>query len=88
MKTISSESTQQYKRLIQRALVAYLGAAGIVALALIISITHGAGWRPALAGMPLYVIVFAGITYQLIKEIVKLRKQERERQASAEIKEH
>jgi hypothetical protein len=34
------------------------------------------------------VIVFAGITYQLIKEIVKLRKQERERQASAEIKEH
>jgi hypothetical protein len=63
--------------------VAYLGAAGIVALALIISIMHGAGWMPALAGTPLYVIVFGGITYQLTKEIVK-----RESQASTDIKKH
>ena len=81
MKTISSETTQQYKRLIQRALLAYVGATSIVALALVISISHGAGWKPALAGMPIYVIVFAGITNQLMKEIMKLRKQVRERQA-------
>nr|WP_081053149.1 hypothetical protein [Burkholderia territorii] len=57
------------RRLYKRAVVAYSGAIGIVLVALAISIRHGAGWRPALAGMPLYVTVFGGITYQLIKEL-------------------
>jgi hypothetical protein len=29
----------------------------------------GAGWRPALAGMPLYVTLFVAITYRLVTEI-------------------
>lgn len=49
--------------------MAYSGGAGMVLLALAISIHHGTGWRPALAGMPLYVTVFGGITYQFIKEL-------------------
>nr|WP_232078356.1 hypothetical protein [Burkholderia sp. THE68] len=57
-----------------RALIAYSGAVGIVGIALALSIAHGAGWKPALAGMPLYVILFVGITYQLIKELLVLKK--------------
>lgn len=67
--TISSGNrSSAVARLLKRALVAYLGAIGIVALAVVISISHGSGWRPAMAGMPLYVTIFVGITCQLIKE--------------------
>jgi len=79
---------KQEASMVRRYIKAYLSLIGIIGAFAGVSVAQGAGWRPALAGMPLYVIVFAGITYQLIKEIVKLRKQERERQASAEIKEH
>ena len=54
--------------MLKRALIAYFGAIGIVILAVAISVVHGSGWRPALAGMPLYVTIFGGITYQLVKE--------------------
>jgi hypothetical protein len=62
------------KRLVMRALVAYAGAIGVIAVAVLISVFHGAGWKPALAGVPLYVILLVGITYQLIKEGRQLRK--------------
>lgn len=73
MKIASSEQGRQFRKLIKRAVIAYLGALGIVALALVISIAHGSGWKPALAGMPLYVTLFAGITYQLVKELRALK---------------
>jgi membrane protein implicated in regulation of membrane protease activity len=79
---------KQEASMVRRYFKAYLSLIGIIAAFVGVSVAQGAGWRPALAGMPVYVIVFAGITYQLIKEIVKLKKQERERQVSAEIKEH
>ncbi|WP_321888337.1 hypothetical protein [Paraburkholderia bannensis] len=60
-----------------RALIAYSGVAGVVGVALLISISRGAGWRPAMAGMPLYVILIIGVTYQFIKEILILNKSER-----------
>lgn len=74
MKMASND--QQFGRLIKRAVVAYLGALGIVALALVISIAHGSGWKPALAGMPLYVTLFVGITYQLVKELRALKRKQ------------
>ncbi|WP_455313768.1 hypothetical protein [Caballeronia sp. KNU42] len=66
------------KKIIKRAIVAYSAAVGIIALALVISIKHGSGWKPALAGMPLYVTLFVGITYQLIKELRALKREEQE----------
>lgn len=75
MKTNSHDQAQQFKKLMKRAALAYSGAIGIVALALAISIGHGAGWKPALAGMPLYVTIFVAITYQLVKELRALRRQ-------------
>jgi len=68
----------QLRNIIKRALLAYLGGLGIIGVVLAISIGHGAGWRPALAGLPLYVTVFVGITYQLIKEIRALNRKTRE----------
>lgn len=75
MKPASTEYAQQSKKLILRALTAYVGAIGVVAVALVISVSRCSGWRPALAGMPLYVILFGGVTYQLIKEFRKLKKE-------------
>ncbi|BFG74301.1 hypothetical protein PTKU46_23340 [Paraburkholderia terrae] len=66
---MSQETDLARRRLYKRAIMAYSGGAGMVLLALAISIHHGTGWRPALAGMPLYVTVFGGITYQFIKEL-------------------
>lgn len=61
----------------QRYVKAYLSLLGIVAAFAGVSIAQGAGWRPVLAGMPLYVILFVAITYKLVKEIVASRKRER-----------
>lgn len=54
----------------RRYIKAYLSLLGIVAAFAGVSMAQGAGWRPALAGMPLYVILFVAITYKLVKEIV------------------
>ncbi|MBJ9941783.1 hypothetical protein I7819_18075 [Burkholderia multivorans] len=67
--------TQARRKLLKRAVIAYSGAVGIVAVAVVISLTNGAGWRAALAGMPLYVTVFGGVTYQLIKEWRALKRE-------------
>ena len=53
---------------------AYLSLFAIIGVFVVVSMVQGAGWRPALAGMPLYVTVFGGITYQLIKEIRALKR--------------
>lgn len=82
MKPASTEYAQQSKKLILRALVAYAGAIGVVAVALVISVSYGSGWRPALAGMPLYAILFGGVTYQVLKEFRVLKQTERDRPAS------
>jgi len=82
MKPAQTEYAQQSKKLIRRALIAYTGAIGVVVVALVVSISHGAGWKPAMAGMPLYVILFGGITYQLIKEFRTLKRKKRERSVS------
>ncbi|MCW5300532.1 hypothetical protein DXT88_20385 [Herbaspirillum lusitanum] len=66
------------KNIIKRALIAYLGGLGTIGVVLAISIGHGSGWRPALAGLPLYVTIFAGITYQLFKEVRALKREEQQ----------
>nr|WP_083245617.1 hypothetical protein [Paraburkholderia nodosa] len=66
---MSGETDLARRRLYKRAVVAYSGGVGMALFVLAISIHHGAGWRPALAGIPLYLTVFGGITYQLIKEL-------------------
>jgi hypothetical protein len=61
--------------LVRRYVKAYLSLVGIIAAFASVSLAKGAGWRPALVGMPLYVTVFIGITYQLIKELRVLNRE-------------
>ena len=69
-------------KLIRLYVKAYLSLAGIVVAFVIVSIAQGAGWRPALSGMPLYVTLFAAITFKLIMDILRIAKKGREDQHS------
>ncbi|WP_139133412.1 hypothetical protein [Pandoraea sp. ISTKB] len=63
-----NQYSSKKRRLIKRVIIAYSGAVLIVLLAVLVSMVRGAGWKPALAGMPLYLTIFLGIAYQLVKE--------------------
>jgi len=41
------------------------------------SLLQGAGWKPIISGIPLYVTIFIGLTYQFIKELRALAREER-----------
>lgn len=44
---------------------------------LVVSLAKGAGWKPIIGGLPVYVTIFVGITYQLIKELRSVSREER-----------
>ena len=73
---------------VKRALIAYSGAVGIVVFALAISVSRGAGVKPLLVLSPLFVILFGGITYQLLKELRDIKRESRESTNSSATKEH
>lgn len=64
------------KKITKRAITAYTGAIGMVAFASAISIGHGAGFKPLLILLPLFLFVFGGITYQFFKELRALKQNE------------
>ncbi|MFP6562459.1 hypothetical protein WJ542_29780 [Paraburkholderia sp. B3] len=66
-------NSEQRTKIIRRYAIAYFSLLGIFGAFAIVSIAQGAGWRPAMAGMPLYVILFGGITFQLVRELLALR---------------
>lgn len=70
---MSEDADLAHKRIYKRAVVAYSGGVGMVLFALAISILRGAGWKPVLVLIPLYIVVFGGITYQLVKELHALK---------------
>ncbi|NVH73042.1 hypothetical protein FSB08_10745 [Paraburkholderia sp. JPY432] len=70
----------EWRKLLRLYIKAYLSLAGIVAAFLGVSIVQGAGWRPALAGMPLYVTLFIAISFKLIRDIFKLKRLGSQRQ--------
>jgi hypothetical protein len=65
-------------KLIHLYVKAYLSLVGILVAFIIVSIAQGAGWRPALAAMPLYVTLFAAITLKMIVDVVHFAKKNRE----------
>jgi hypothetical protein len=60
--------------LIKRAIIAYTGAVAMVAFAAIVAVSRGAGLKPLLILLPLFVLVFGGITYQLIKDVRAMKR--------------
>jgi hypothetical protein len=61
-------------RIIRRYTKAYASAIGVVGAFVLVSEMKGASWRPALAGMPLYVTMLLAITYQLVKDVRAYKK--------------
>lgn len=56
-------------RIIRRYMKAYASTIGVAGAFVFSSEMKGAGWRPALAGMPLYATMFLAITYQLVRDV-------------------
>ncbi|WP_107938078.1 hypothetical protein [Burkholderia sp. MSMB0856] len=65
------------RKLVKRAIVAYSGAIGMVAFSAAISLSHKAGLRPLLILLPLFILVFGGITYQFAKEWLSIKRGDR-----------
>lgn len=65
---------QVRRRFIVRYVKAYCSVLAVVAVVLAISELRGAGWRPALAGTPMYVSIFVLVTYAMLRELRQLRK--------------
>lgn len=64
--------------LIRRYTIGYLSILGIFLAFAIVSIGNGAGWRPALSGTPAYVSLLVLMTYNLLRDIYRIRVRERE----------
>lgn len=66
--------SQVRRRFIVRYVKAYFSVFAVVAVVIAISELRGAGWRPALVGLPMYLSLFALVTYALLRELRQLRK--------------
>ncbi|WP_217589077.1 hypothetical protein [Burkholderia sp. GbtcB21] len=51
-----------------RYIKAYISLAAVISFFVAISLAKGAGWRPLLIPLPLFILLFIGITYQFLKE--------------------
>jgi hypothetical protein len=65
------------KKILIRATIAYLALLGLPGVILLFSFAQEAGWKPVLVGIPVILTIFSSITYQLIKELLALGREER-----------
>ncbi|HDR9796475.1 TPA: hypothetical protein QDC59_000003 [Burkholderia cenocepacia] len=61
-------------RITVRYLKAYISLGAVILFFATISLVKGAGWKPLLIPSPLFALLFAGITYQYIKERRAIKK--------------
>ena len=62
------------RKFVVRYVKAYISVAAVAGAVLMISELSGAGWRPVLAGVPLYVALFSLVTYAMVRELILLKK--------------
>jgi hypothetical protein len=68
---------QSEKRTIRkRYLKAYLSLAAMMGFTAAVSVVQGSDWKILLVGMPLFLIFFCGISYQMVKDLKALRRRE------------
>jgi hypothetical protein len=66
------------RKFIVRHFKAYPSVLAVVGVVVAISELKGAGWRPALAGVPLYASLLILVTYAMTREFCLLKKGEKE----------
>lgn len=57
-----------------RYIKAYLSLIAMICFFAAISLIRGAGWKPLLIPLPLFVLLFIGISYQMIREFRALKR--------------
>lgn len=62
------------RKFVVRYVKAYISVLAVAGAVLMISELSGAGWRPVLAGVPLYVALLVLVTYAMIRELLLLKK--------------
>lgn len=75
---------QERDELIRRYAIGYGSIFAIFAAFAIVSIWYGAGWRPALSGTPAYISLFILMTFNLLRDIYRIRKREGEEKKTEE----
>jgi hypothetical protein len=75
---------EKQRSVYRRAAIAFAAACTLPLFILCISLVKGAGWRPVLVGLPAYLTFFGAITYQFIKELRALKREEEEAERSAD----
>jgi hypothetical protein len=65
---------QARRTFIIRYVKAYISVFAVAGVVVAISEWRGAGWRPALVGMPMYVSLFVLVTYAMVRELFQLSK--------------
>ncbi|WJF89110.1 hypothetical protein QS306_08135 [Paraburkholderia bonniea] len=76
MKSISSIKTKK-KILFKRFTVGYISLLSLPLLILGFSLAQGAGWKPVLVGSPAFLTLLGAATYQFIKELRALKREEK-----------
>ncbi|CBW74037.1 unnamed protein product [Mycetohabitans rhizoxinica HKI 454] len=70
------------RKLYRRFAFGYLGILGMILVPLLFSIIQGAGWKPVLTGVPGYLTFFFAVSWQFVKELRALRREEQEAENS------
>jgi hypothetical protein len=66
------------RKLIRRFAIGYASLLSLPLLALVFSLSQGAGWKPILVGAPAFLTLMIAATYQLTKELRTLKREEDE----------
>jgi len=69
----SSGRREIYLRLV----VGYIGVALLILVSLAFSLLLGTGWKPIIAGSPVFLTFFIAVSYQFVKDIRTLGRRER-----------
>jgi len=62
------------RQIIVRSVKGYLSLAAMIAFISSVSLAKRAGWGVIWVGMPVFLTVFIGITYQLVKGLTLLKR--------------
>lgn len=70
-------SSDNRKKIFKRLIVGYLSLTYLVLVAAGFSLAQGGGWRPLIAGLPVFLTFFVAITYYFVKDLRAQKRRDR-----------
>jgi hypothetical protein len=74
--------SKKRRLLYQRFLLGFSCLLAIPLMVVMVSLAKGAGWKPLVPGLPIYLTLFGGAIYQFVKELRALKREEQEVESS------